>query len=163
MNVTFETMSFEHKEAVMDIYNYYVNNSLAAYPDDVLPYEYYEKFLDMTKCYPAYVIKENDKIVGFCLLHAYNPFPTFKECAEISYFISPQHTGKGLGTKALKRLEEDALKVGIKTILANISSMNSRSIDFHKKNGFVECGRFQKIITKMGTPFDIIWMQKTLK
>ncbi|MEJ1730175.1 GNAT family N-acetyltransferase, partial [Escherichia coli] len=75
----------------------------------------------------------------------------------------PQHTGKGLGTKALKRLEEDALKVGIKTILANISSMNSRSIDFHKKNGFVECGRFQKIITKMGTPFDIIWMQKTLK
>jgi phosphinothricin acetyltransferase len=163
MKVTFETMSVEHRQAVMDIYNYYVDNSLAAYPDDVLPYEYYEKFLDMTKCYPAYVIKENEEIVGFCLLHAYNPFPTFKQCAEISYFINKDHTGKGLGTMALKKLEEEALKVGIKTILANISSENTESIDFHKKNGFVECGRFQKIITKKGTPYDIIWMQKTLE
>ena len=55
-----------------------------------------------------------------------------------------------IGTMALKRLEQDALQVGIKTILANISSINTRSIDFHKKNGFVECGRFQKIITKKG-------------
>jgi len=163
MKINFENMSFEHREAVMDIYNYYVNNSLATYPDDVLPYEYYEKFLDMTKCYPAYVIKENDKIVGFCMLHAYNPFPTFKQCAEIFYFIDHHHTGKGIGTMALKRLEQDALQVGIKTILANISSINTRSIDFHKKNGFTECGRFQKIITKKGKPLDIVWMQKTLE
>ncbi len=67
-----------------------------------------------------------------------------------------------IGTMALKRLEQDALQVGIKTILANISSINTRSIDFHKKNGFVECGRFQKIITKKGTPLDIVWMQKSL-
>jgi phosphinothricin acetyltransferase len=162
MKFVFEPMSLEHSREIMDIYNYYVENSYAAYPDRALPYEFYPKFLDMTKGYPAYTILEEGRVVGFCFLHAYNPFPSFKECAEITYFIDKDFTGKGIGKAALERLEAEAAQKGIKRILANISSLNNQSLSFHLKNGFRECGRLEKIITKQGKQFDVVWMQKDL-
>lgn len=162
MKITFEQMSTEHNKDIIDIFNYYIENSYSAYPDSVLPYDFYDNFLAMTKDYPAFSIKNEEKIVGFCFLRPYNPFPTFKECAEITYFIDKDFTGKGIGKIALGKLEAEARHKGIKTILASIASENHQSIAFHQKNGFKECGRFVKIIQKQGKQFDIIWMQKRI-
>jgi phosphinothricin acetyltransferase len=52
--------------------------------------------------------------------------------------------------------------MGIVTVLASISSLNQSSLAFHKKNGFVECGRFVGIGRKMGTGFNVFWMQKKI-
>ena len=59
-------------------------------------------------------------------------------------------------------LEKGAIEKGITNILANISSLNPRSIEFHQKNGFIECGRFKKVGKKNGKEFDTVWMQKML-
>ena len=160
MEILFEPMSEQHRKEVIDIFNYYIENSFAAYCDRSLPYVFYDRFLEMTKGYPAFAMKIEGKTVGFSYLRAYHPFPTFAETAEITYFINPEFTGKGLGKAALLRIEEEARKIGIKTILANIASENQQSLDFHKHNGFKECGRFEKIINKKGKRFDIVWMQK---
>ncbi len=96
------------------------------------------------------------------MLRAYNPFAVFRETAEISYFINNNFIGKGLGKIALTKLETEAKKLGIKTILASITSENIQSIEFHKRNGFIECGRFPEIGKKFGKTFDIIWMSKKL-
>lgn len=155
-------MSIEHAKENMEIYNYYIENSLAAYPDKVMPVEFFGKFLELTKGYPSYTICDAEKIIGFCFLRPYNPHSTFKECAEITYFIQKDYTGKGIGKIALNKLELEAARIGIKTLLASISSENPHSLTFHLNNGFKQCGRFEKIITKWGEPFDIIWMQKNL-
>lgn len=96
------------------------------------------------------------------MLRTHNPMPTFSRTAEVTYFIHPDYTGKGLGKKLLGFLEKGAVEKGITNILANISSLNPRSIDFHKKNGFVECGRFKNVGRKKGQLFDTVWMQKVL-
>jgi phosphinothricin acetyltransferase len=88
--------------------------------------------------------------------------PAFSKTAEITYFIHPDHTGKGIGTKLLRLLEKEGMQKGITNILANISSLNPRSVDFHKKNGFIECGRFKNVGRKKGKLFDTVWMQKML-
>ncbi len=164
MNLEFEPLSIKHAGRVMDIFNYYIENSFAAYPDAKLPGEFFNMFLESAKQYPAYVMKpeSEDRIIGFCLLRAYNPFPSFRETAEISYFIDPECVGRGLGKKALDLLEEDAKKRGVKTLLAEISSENAASLSFHRKNGFAECGRMKEIGVKFGKHFDVVWMQKTI-
>jgi L-amino acid N-acyltransferase YncA len=60
----------------------------------------------------------------------------------------------------LNTLISDARKMKIKTVLASISSLNEESIHFHKKHGFLECGRFGSIGRKHGKSFDVVWMQK---
>ena len=165
MNINYEPMTEKHGREVMDIFNYYVENSFAAYPEQKLPYEFFGKFLEMTRGYPAYVIKEATagKVIGFCFLRAYNPMPVFRETAEISYFLDKDEVGKGIGKDALGLLEREGRKMGIKYILANISSHNDQSLQFHKKNGFIECGRFLNIGRKSGKDFDVVWMEKEIK
>jgi L-amino acid N-acyltransferase YncA len=53
MNLVFEKMTQEYSKDVIDIFNYYVENSYAAYPESKLPTEFFNKFLEMTKGYPA--------------------------------------------------------------------------------------------------------------
>jgi L-amino acid N-acyltransferase YncA len=160
MNISFEPMSEEHRIPIMDIYNYYIENSFSAYPDKAFNYDFYNRFIENTKGYPAYAIKVEEKVVGFCYLSAYNPLSSFRETAQITYFISADYKGKGIGKIALKKLEEEAKRIDIKIILAHISSINHESIAFHLRNGFKECGKFEKIIKKRNENFDIIWMQK---
>ncbi|WP_243669404.1 hypothetical protein [Methanoculleus chikugoensis] len=33
---------------------------------------------------------------------------------------------------------------------------------FHRRHGFVECGRFRNVGSKHGVLFDVVWMQKFL-
>lgn len=164
MRVVFETMAEQHGIDVMNIFNYYVEHGFSAYPQTRLPKEFFGKFLEMTKGYPAFIIKDAKarEVIGFCLLRPYNPFPVFKKTSEISYFIKPGYTGKGIGYRALKHLEKEARKKGIRSLLASVSSKNERSLTFHKKNGFVTCGKFKEIGEKNGVTFDVIWMQKEL-
>ncbi len=87
MNYTFEPLNPEHENSVMEIFNYYIENSFAAYPESKLPVQFFNRFLEISRTYPSYVIKDGETIIGFCLLRPYNPFPVFKETAEITYFI----------------------------------------------------------------------------
>jgi L-amino acid N-acyltransferase YncA len=156
-----EPVRAEEGNQVIDIFNYYVENSFAAYPEDKVPYEFFQSFLNLTQGYPFLVAKDFiGRVVGFGSLRPYSPLPTFSQTAEISNFISPEHTGKGIGQQVLDRLLEEARIMGITTILASISSLNQASLAFHKKNGFVECGRFTRIGRKKGQEFDVVWMQR---
>lgn len=161
-DVTFEKLSDDHRTSVMDIFNFYIENDFSAYPEEKLNYDYYDNFLTISNKYPALVIKVKEKVVGFCFLNSYNPSSSFKETALITYFIDKDFKGKGIGKKALKKLEIEAEKIGIKNILANIASVNEESLAFHSNNGSVKCGEFKNIIKKSNKEFNIIWMQKKL-
>lgn len=165
MEPIFEKMNETHGKEVLDIFNYYIENSFAAYPATKLPYSFFDRFLEMPNGYPSYVIKNKDtkNIIGFCFLKAYNPLPTFKETAEITYFIAKDSVGAGIGKAALNLLEKDAQNLGVKYLLANISSKNEQSLNFHKNNGFSECGRLNNIGRKNDENFDVVYMEKTLE
>lgn len=161
MEYSISPISTEDCEGIMDIFNHYVENSFAAYPENRLPYQAFDMFLQTSKSFPTGSIRDKSgRIVGFGMLRTHNPMPTFSQTAEATYFIHPDHTGKGLGKMLLGFLEKGAAEKGITNILANISSLNPNSIKFHEKNGFVECGRFRRVGKKKGREFDTIWMQK---
>ncbi len=163
MKFIFENLERRHSDAVMEIFNYYVENSFAAYPEKRVPVQFFDLLIEKLGNYPAYAIVNPDEgVVGFCSLKPYLPFSTFRETAEISYFIHPSEVGKGAGKQALELLVAKGSEMGVKQILANVSSLNEESLAFHSKNGFKECGRFKNIITKNGICFDIVWMQKEI-
>jgi L-amino acid N-acyltransferase YncA len=118
-------------------------------------------FQEICNHYPSVTAKDPDgTVAGFGMLRPYNPMPAFRHAAEITCFIRPELTGKGLGTKMLRHLESAGKDQGITTILASISSLNEGSIRFHVRHGFAECGRFVHIGIKNGVVFDTVWMQK---
>jgi len=163
MNISFLEMSARHKKEIIDIFNYYIENATSAYREIKFRYSDIKLFLEVCKTHPGYVIQdEGMKTIGFCMLKPYVAISTFSEAATITYFIHPEYTGKGIGALALQRLESDARRMGIRIILANISSENDNSLSFHRKHGFRECGRFEDIGKKFGRHFSIVWMSKEI-
>ncbi len=163
MKYELERLTERHRKPVIDIFNFFVKNGFAAYPDTEVEYGFFDRVLEMTKGYPAFAAKDTaDRTVGFGLLRPFLFAATFKRTAEVTYFLLPDTTRQGLGTTILERLIGEAKTMGIDSILASISSRNVESIHFHLKRGFVECGRFEAVGRKFGQDFDVVWMQKRL-
>ena len=164
MTYRLEPMTGAHRRPAIDLYNHYVRSSFAAYPEEEAPYEIFDRFLAMARGYPAYValVERTGEVAGFAFLHAYHPAATFKRTAELTIFLGPDHTRQGLGSLFLERLEAEARRLGVDTLLANVSSRNEASLRFHQARGFVECGRFREIGRKHGQDFDVVWFEKRL-
>ncbi len=161
MDYIFRKVNKNDGRQVIDVLNYYIENSFAAFLDNKLSYDQFKLLMDMYKGYPFYVIenKLND-VIGFGALGRYHPAQVFNRVAKLTYFILPAHTQKGLGTQLLNILSTEAKEMGIDSLLADISSLNQASLNFHIAQGFTECGKFTRIGEKQNTNFDVIWMQK---
>jgi len=146
-----------------DYHFHYIKASTAAYRSEQVNYDFYSNFIEDADKYPGYAIVEsNGDTIGFCTLEAFMPIETFREVAEVMYFIHKEYTNKGIGKLALHKLEEDAKHIGIKKIVVNISDDNQRSIEFHKRNGFIEYGRLENIGRKINKDFGIVYMVKDI-
>ncbi|MFW9902382.1 MAG: GNAT family N-acetyltransferase, partial [Candidatus Thorarchaeota archaeon] len=136
-------------------------NGFAAYSEKELKIEFINR---LKKDSISFIILEiENKIAGFALLRNYLPYENFKHTGQLSYFIKPEYTNKGFGTILLNKLVEDAIKIGINYFFVHISSLNEQSLNFHKKHGFIECGRLTNIAMKFDMSFDIIFMQKVIE
>lgn len=163
MKITLSPIGKDDSRQVMDIFNYYIENTFAAYPEHPLPDDFFDMLLIMSSGYPTVVAKAEDgSVTGFGLLRPYNPMPAFFKTAEITYFLKPGFTGQGIGKAILDYLLDMGKEKGINAVLANVSSLNEESIRFHVRNGFSECGRFREIGKKKGQVFDVLYFQKLL-
>jgi len=163
MNYSFKPLTEDDREAVVDIFNHFVEHDFAAYPEQKVPYELFDRFVAATAGYPAIGVHADDgSVVGFGFMRPYHYADTMRRTAEITYFLLPEHTGQGVGTRVLEYFIGEAKKMGIETFLASISSLNEQSLNFHRKHGFTECGRFVRIGRKKNRDYDMVWMQKFL-
>lgn len=160
--IHFEPLSEKHRTHVINIYNYYITHTYASFLEQPVSYEFYDIFLAMMKGYPASAVLAGGVAAGFCYLRPYNPIPAFNTTAEITYFIHPEMTGRGIGKAALRHLAEEAVARGISHLLACVSSLNEQGIRFHHKNGFLQQGKLVGIGRKFNNLFDIIWFQKKI-
>jgi L-amino acid N-acyltransferase YncA len=163
MDIHLTPLTAADRQAMVDLFNYYVEHGFAAFPEQPVSPIFADRLLELARGYPTVAAKDSSgRLVGFGLLRPHNPLPTFAHTAEITYFLAPDHTRQGLGTRLLHELEQEARAQGLRTLLAAISSLNEPSLAFHRKHGFVQVGRFRQVATKNGTTFDVIWMQKML-
>lgn len=163
MNIDPTPMTSDDREQIIDIFNYYIENSFAAYPEQKIPYEFFDALMHMCQGYPTATAKDADgKIIGFGMLRPYSPVPTFLGTAEITYFVKPSYTRRGLGKALLEYLIARAKRRNLTSILASVSSLNEASLNFHLKNGFTECGRFRDAGLKKGRAFDVVYFQRML-
>ncbi len=123
----------------------------------------FESFTQLSWGYPALAARDaSQRIIGFGLLRPFSQLPAFSATAEITSFIKPGYTGRGIGRLLLEHLEAMAREMGLTSILATMSSLNEGSRRFHRMNGFLECGCLSGVGRKEGMTFDVIYCQKIL-
>lgn len=160
---TLSPVAGSDRTGIVDIFNHYVEHTFAAYPEEKVPYAFFDLILGIARTHPAVTVRDADgSVAGFGMLRPHNPMPAFARMAEITCFLRPDLTGQGIGAEVLGYLEAAGRERGIACILASISSLNEGSIRFHRRHGFTECGRFRNVGSKRGVLFDVVWMQKEI-
>ncbi|MCD7971747.1 MAG: N-acetyltransferase family protein [Candidatus Azobacteroides sp.] len=148
---------------IADIYNYYIEHSNAAFPEENIDVTFIASLHKSVLTDSFLVLDNGEKVIGFGLLKDFLPFENFSRTASITYFISPEYTRCSLGSLLLKELTNYAEEYKIDNFIAVIASDNTRSINFHKKQGFQLCGTLKNIGYKKNKDFSIIYMQKYIK
>jgi phosphinothricin acetyltransferase len=159
-DVIIRKVRISDRDGIIEIFNHYAATSYAAYPEMQVNDRFFEFLREGTLAF--YILENASQVVGFGLIKPVLPFPAFMKTGMLTYFLSPEFTGQGLGKKLLERLSHDALKLGMTSLVANMASKNIPSIHFHVRNGFTEVGRLQNAGMKFDELFDIVWMQKML-
>lgn len=154
-------MGENDRDEVMRIFNHYAAASFAAYPDGPLPPQFFSLLVE--GAVSAVVLEGGGGIAGFGILKPFLPFPAFRRTGVLTYFLAPEATGRGLGSRLLDRLDADAKKKGMTMLVANMSSKNEASIRFHTRHGFTGAGNLEEVGEKFGERFGILWMQRAVQ
>jgi phosphinothricin acetyltransferase len=148
-------------EAILAVFNSFVRDSFAAYCESELTCEQFEKLLAQARI--ILTLRNGETTIGFGYISSYRPLPNFDHTGVLTYFILAEYTGKGYGSELLTQLFAKGKEMGITNYLAHISSRNEQSLNFHKKHGFKEVGRFKDVAKKFGELIDVVWVQKQLE
>lgn len=113
--------------------------------------------------YP-YLVAENAgaNVVGFAQAEPVRHRESDQWAVELSVYVTGSAHGSGIGSALYQRLLELLRQQGILDAYACITAENVGSIDFHKRLGFAEVGRFPSAGFKLGAWHDTVWMHQAL-
>lgn len=92
-----------------------------------------------------FVMETNGIVRGWAALSPVSSRCVYAGVAEISVYVSPEYSGKGIGTALLDKLISESGAEGLWTLQAGIFPENNASVHLHKKAGFREVGYREKI------------------
>ncbi|RZJ35417.1 MAG: N-acetyltransferase family protein [Flavobacterium sp.] len=150
--------------AILSIVNHAILNTTAIYDYDPRTPEMQQQWFDtkMAAGDPVIVAEFNSEVVGFGTFSQFRPKKGYSHTVEHSVYVSSEFSGKGAGKLIVRRLIEIAKTRDHHIMIGVIDAANSGSIEFHKKNGFTECGIIREAGYKFGRWLDVLIMQLKL-
>lgn len=161
--IIFEEMHEEYLDEIRQIYSYYVLNTTATFHVQIPTREQMRQmvFFNNEK-YKTFVILRNNLIGGYVLITQYKNREAYDATAEVTVYLKPESAGEGIGSIAIKYIEEYAKQQGIHVLLAVICGQNEASIRLCAKNGYNKCAHYQEVGQKFGQLLDIVTYQKII-
>lgn len=151
---------------VMDIYNYYILNSVITFDTD-------EQKLAEWKAKYTYIkglelpflvaISPAGQLLGYGFFTPWRQKAAYRKTVETTIYLKPSAIGKRTGTKLMKELLASGKKAGVREVISVISDVGAEaSVALHKRAGFKEQGRLAKVGYKLGKNLGTIIFQRSL-
>lgn len=106
-----------------------------------------------------WVIAQEDAVAGWAAMTPVSARDCYRGVAETSIYIDTELAGQGLGKQLLAHQIEAALGGGFWTLQTSIFPENEASLAIHRKAGFREVGRRERIAQLDGTWRDTILLE----
>jgi phosphinothricin acetyltransferase len=164
MKIEFVDLVEAHLVIVKDIYNYYIENTTATYYTEKISINELKEFIPIqNNKYKSFLINIDNECCGFCYYSQYKKRQAYDRTAELSIYLKPEYTGKGIGKTAIDYLENVARQNGISVLIGIISGDNESSQKTFQKSGYEKCGHFKQIGEKFNKILDVVTYQKIIQ
>ena len=149
-------------EELLEIYNYYVINSIITFDIEPLTLEIFkEKVERISKIYPFIVFEENNEILGYAYGSQWRSKPAYNHAVESTVYIKHNTQGKQIGTKLYAELLKQLKQQNFHTVIGGLTLPNDASVRLHKKFGFKEVAHFKQVGYKFNKWLDVGFWQLT--
>ena len=109
------------------------------------------------------VARDGDNVSGWAALSPISQRKAYLGVAEVSVYVAASSRGKGVGKALLERLIQESERNGIWTLQAAVFPENAATLALHKRCGFRELGRRERISKLNGTWRDTILLERRSK
>ncbi|TXC92997.1 N-acetyltransferase [Metabacillus litoralis] len=107
-----------------------------------------------------FVAQEDHVILGWAALSPVSSRSVYSGVAEVSLYVSQRWKGKGIGSLLLQSLIEQSEGSGFWMLQSSIFKENYSSLYIHKKYGFREVGKREKIAKLDDKWRDVILLER---
>lgn len=107
-----------------------------------------------------FVARCGTDVVGWAALSPVSRRAVYAGVAEVSVYIAASVRGRGLGKLLLEALIDESERHGIWTLQAGILSENTASLSLHRKCGFREVGRRERLGKRKGQWRDVVLLER---
>jgi len=145
------------------IYNYYVAHSTCVWA--TVPCSEAERaawYAEHGGSMPVLVAESGGDVVGWGALGSFRTAYTLAGTLEDSVYVHHDFFRQGIGSRLLTELIAAARRIGLRSILANISADQAPSIRLHEKFEFQKVAHLRQVGQKFNQSFDAVYMQLLL-
>lgn len=135
-----------------DIYNAAIRKHTCTGDLDEFSYDDRKIWLreHLNEKYCCLVVEKDDQIIGYGTLSPYRKNrKALSHVSEVSIYIRDSFTGRGIGTRLIKRLEVASKEREITILMAYIFKSNKASIALFSKNDFSKWGELPNVVRQV--------------
>ncbi len=152
----------EDVPALLDIYARYIPTPITFEYRLPTPEEFTRRVEAISRDWPYLVCEEDGRVTGYAYAHPVWERAAYQWNAELSIYLAPQATGRGLGRRLYALLEELVRLQGARVLYGRVTIPNPPSEALHRACGFTLAHLFPAAGYKAGTWYDVAWFRKEL-
>ena len=149
-------------EAIADIYNHYVENSVVSFEEaTVSVVEIGERVAKVSANGLPWFVAEDaqSNILGFAYASPWKTRSAYRFTVELTVYLASEAISQGWGTKLYSAVVRDLKETPVKTVVAGITLPNPASVAIHEKFGLKKVAHFEKVGFKFGRWLDVGYWQ----
>ena len=151
--------------AVAGIYNHYIADTVVTFEEEpVSAAEMVRRIADVQSVPLPWLVSEVDGgVVGYAYATKWRPRYGYRFSTEVSVYLAPGISGRGIGSALYSRLFDELRACGIHAVIGGIALPNDASVRLHEKFGFTQVAHFRETGTKFGRWIDVGYWELILQ
>jgi L-amino acid N-acyltransferase YncA len=157
MNCMVDEMRASDWEQVREIYLEGIRTGQATFETEAPSWDHWdESHLPFARL----VAREGHAVLGWAALSSVSKREVYRGVAEVTVYVAETARGRGIGRALLQRLIEESERNGVWTLQASIFPENTSSVALHRRCGFREVGRRERIARLHGVWRDTLLFER---
>lgn len=152
--------------SIAEIYNHYISETIITFETEVVsPENMFDRISKIQSDELPWLVAEDDsgKVIGYAYASKWRERFAYRFSAEVTVYLSPNYSGKGIGTQLYEALFSELKLRSIHSVIGGIALPNQASVALHEKFGLEKVAHFKEVGYKFNQWLDVGYWQGALK
>jgi L-amino acid N-acyltransferase YncA len=165
IDVGIRPVDVDDADPIARIYNHYVLETVVTFEEQPVTASEMARRIEEIRSHslPFLLAESDDRVVGYAHASPWKGRCAYRFSTEVTVYLAPDQTRRGIGTRLYRRLLEELRDRGIHTALGGIALPNDASVTLHERLGFQKVAHFREVGFKFGRWVDVGYWQIRLE